>query len=148
MERMWIHSGCHLPVHSSSTKKLGDLFNETKTGAKYVYHVFVLQTSEMTDAQFNRRMRKTACPVVWKGHGVQLPVTPSDHSKEPRPTGAVTAKPDSRAGFLNGIPDAEPCQPAKSLRLVLSAGKSRRICLSEVTRVVFRSSAKATYSQS
>jgi len=78
MERMWIHSGCHLPVHSSSTKKLGDLFNETKTGAKYVYHVFVLQTSEMTDAQFNRRMRKTACPVVWKGHGVQLPVTPSD----------------------------------------------------------------------
>jgi len=32
----------------------------------------------MTDAQFNRRMRKTACPVVWKGHGVQLPVTPSD----------------------------------------------------------------------
>ena len=47
-------------------------------GAKYVYHAFVLQMSEMTDAQFNRRMRKTACPVVWKGHGVQLPVPPSD----------------------------------------------------------------------
>ncbi len=48
-----------------------------------MYHVFVLQTSEMTDAQFNRRMRKTACPVVWKGHGVQLPVTPSDQSDRP-----------------------------------------------------------------
>jgi len=32
----------------------------------------------MTSAGFNRRMRKTACPVVWKGHGVQLPVPPSD----------------------------------------------------------------------
>ena len=45
-----------------------------------MYHVFVLQMSEMTNAQFNRRMRKTACPVVWKGHGVQLPVTPSDQA--------------------------------------------------------------------
>ena len=32
----------------------------------------------MTFAGFNRRMRKTACPVVWKGHGVQSPVPPSD----------------------------------------------------------------------
>ena len=78
MERMWIHSGCRLPVLSSSTEKRAELFDETKAGAKYVYHVFVLQMSEMTNAQFNRRMRKTACPVVWKGHGVQLPVTPSD----------------------------------------------------------------------
>ena len=23
--------------------------------------------------KFNRRMRKTACPVVWKGHGAQSP---------------------------------------------------------------------------
>ena len=76
---MWIHSGCRLPVLSSSTEKRAELFDETKAGAKYVYHVFVLQMSEMTNAQFNRRMRKTACPVVWKGHGVQLPVTPSDH---------------------------------------------------------------------
>ncbi len=70
-----------MPVHSSSIEKLGDLFDETKAGANYVYHVFVLQTSEMTDAQFNRRMRKTACPVVWKGHGVQSPVPPSDPSQ-------------------------------------------------------------------
>ena len=34
----------------------------------------------MTSAGFNRRMRKTACPVVWKGHGVQLPVPPSDQA--------------------------------------------------------------------
>jgi IS30 family transposase len=27
----------------------------------------------MTSAGFNRRMRKTACPVVWKGHGAQSP---------------------------------------------------------------------------
>jgi hypothetical protein len=27
----------------------------------------------MTTALFNRRMRKTACPVVWKGHGAQSP---------------------------------------------------------------------------
>ncbi len=32
----------------------------------------------MTSAGFNRRMRKTACPVVWKGHGVKSPVPPSD----------------------------------------------------------------------
>ncbi len=32
----------------------------------------------MTSAGFNRRMRKTACPVVWKGHGAKLPVSPSD----------------------------------------------------------------------
>jgi len=32
----------------------------------------------MTFAGFNRRMRKTARPVVWKGYGVQLPVPPSD----------------------------------------------------------------------
>jgi hypothetical protein len=32
----------------------------------------------MTFAGFNRRMRKTACPVVWKGHGVKLSVSPSD----------------------------------------------------------------------
>jgi hypothetical protein len=24
-------------------------------------------------AGFNRRMRKTACPVVWEGHGAQSP---------------------------------------------------------------------------
>ena len=35
----------------------------------------------MTSAGFNRRMRKTACPVVWKGHGVQSPVSPSDQKK-------------------------------------------------------------------
>jgi hypothetical protein len=28
--------------------------------------------------RFNRRMRKTACPVVWKGCGVQLPSAPSN----------------------------------------------------------------------
>jgi hypothetical protein len=27
----------------------------------------------MTSAGFNRRMRKTACPVVWKGCGAQSP---------------------------------------------------------------------------
>ncbi len=27
----------------------------------------------MTSAGFNRRMRKTACPVVWKGHGAESP---------------------------------------------------------------------------
>ncbi len=27
----------------------------------------------MTSAGFNRRMRKTACPVVWKGHGAKSP---------------------------------------------------------------------------
>ena len=43
-----------------------------------MYRVFVLWKPEMVDAQFNRRMRKTACPVVWKGHGVQSPVPPSD----------------------------------------------------------------------
>ena len=32
----------------------------------------------MTFAGFNRRMRKTARPVVWKGYGVQFPVPPSD----------------------------------------------------------------------
>ena len=60
-------------------------------GAKYVYHAFVLQTPEMADAQFNRRMRKTACPVVWKGHGVQFPVPPSDQG-----TGSVVAAPAGR----------------------------------------------------
>jgi hypothetical protein len=38
----------------------------------------------MTSAGFNRRMRKTACPVVWKGHGVQSPVPPSDQTVEIR----------------------------------------------------------------
>ena len=32
----------------------------------------------LTSAGFNRRMRKTACPVVWKGCGVQLPSAPSN----------------------------------------------------------------------
>ena len=27
----------------------------------------------LTIAGFNRRMRKTACPVVWKAHGAQSP---------------------------------------------------------------------------
>ena len=27
----------------------------------------------MTSAGFNRRMRKTACPVVWKEHGAKSP---------------------------------------------------------------------------
>ena len=36
----------------------------------------------MTFAGFNRRMRKTARPVVWKGYGVQLPVPPSDQSNQ------------------------------------------------------------------
>ena len=27
----------------------------------------------LTTAGFNRRMRKTACPVVWKAHGAQSP---------------------------------------------------------------------------
>ncbi len=27
----------------------------------------------MTPAVSNRRMRKTACPVVWKGHGAKAP---------------------------------------------------------------------------
>ena len=34
----------------------------------------------LTTAGFNRRMRKTACPVVWKGCGVQLPSAPSNQS--------------------------------------------------------------------
>ena len=34
----------------------------------------------MTFAGFNRRMRKTARPVVWKGYGVQFPVPPSDQN--------------------------------------------------------------------
>ena len=36
----------------------------------------------MTSAGFNRRMRKTACPVVWRGHGVQSPVPPSDQGQK------------------------------------------------------------------
>jgi hypothetical protein len=32
----------------------------------------------LTSAGFNRRMRKTACPVVWKGCGVKLPSAPSN----------------------------------------------------------------------
>ena len=36
----------------------------------------------MTFAGFNRRMRKTARPVVWKGHGVQFPVPPSNQGGE------------------------------------------------------------------
>ena len=35
----------------------------------------------LTSAGFNRRMRKTACPVVWKGCGVQLPSAPSNPGK-------------------------------------------------------------------
>ena len=31
-----------------------------------------------TAAGFNRRMRKTACPVVWKGHGANSPWPRSD----------------------------------------------------------------------
>ena len=34
----------------------------------------------LTSAGFNRRMRKTACPVVWKGCGVKLPSAPSNPS--------------------------------------------------------------------
>jgi hypothetical protein len=41
---------------------------------------------KLTPALFNRRMRKTACPVVWKGHGVQIPVTPSNQYKFNRST--------------------------------------------------------------
>ncbi len=37
----------------------------------------------MTFAGFNRRMRKTARPVVWKGYGVQFPVPPSDQGGQP-----------------------------------------------------------------
>jgi hypothetical protein len=29
--------------------------------------------TQVTGACFNRRMRKTARPVVWKGHGAQSP---------------------------------------------------------------------------
>ena len=36
----------------------------------------------MTFAGFNRRMRKTARPVVWKGYGVQFPVPPSDPNRQ------------------------------------------------------------------
>ena len=32
----------------------------------------------LTSAGFNRRMRKTARPVVWKGCGVKLPSAPSN----------------------------------------------------------------------
>ena len=35
----------------------------------------------LTSAGFNRRMRKTACPVVWKGCGVQLPSAPSNQNE-------------------------------------------------------------------
>ena len=38
----------------------------------------------LTSAGFNRRMRKTARPVVWKGCGVQLPAAPSNPSYESR----------------------------------------------------------------
>jgi hypothetical protein len=31
------------------------------------------RTQRDTAAGFNRRMRKTACPVVWEGHGAQSP---------------------------------------------------------------------------
>ena len=37
----------------------------------------------LTTAGFNRRMRKTACPVVWKGCGVQLPSAPSNQTRPP-----------------------------------------------------------------
>ena len=35
----------------------------------------------LTSAGFNRRMRKTACPVVWKGCGVKLPSAPSNQTR-------------------------------------------------------------------
>ena len=36
-----------------------------------MYHAVALQKPGMVEAQFNRRMRKTACPVVWEGAGNQ-----------------------------------------------------------------------------
>ena len=31
------------------------------------------RSHRLKEAWINRRMRKTACPVVWKGHGAQSP---------------------------------------------------------------------------
>ena len=52
----------------------------------------------MTFAGFNRRMRKTARPVVWKGYGVQFPVPPSDQQG-----GLVVAAPVGR-GAVDSLP--------------------------------------------
>ena len=63
--------------------------------------VFVLWKPEMVDAQFKRRMRKTACPVVWKGHGVKSPVPPSDQERNAeRICGGPASTPAGR-GFKN-----------------------------------------------
>ena len=74
-----VDSFARLPgVFPIRAAKPGDLFYERMAGAKYVYRAIVLPMPGRAEAQFNRRMRKTACPVVWKGHGVQSPVPPSD----------------------------------------------------------------------
>jgi hypothetical protein len=50
----------------------------------------------LTSAGFNRRMRKTARPVVWKGCGVQLPAAPSNFA----------LKSDCSSAFFATIGDA------------------------------------------
>ena len=63
----------------------------------------------MTSAGFNRRMRKTACPVVWKGHGVQLPVPPSDQPIRP-----TVAAPAGRGGcFIRMLSISRQAAPAR-----------------------------------
>jgi hypothetical protein len=43
----------------------------------------------MTSAGFNRRMRKTACPVVWKGRGAKSPC-PHPITREAKCSGGPT----------------------------------------------------------
>jgi hypothetical protein len=46
-------------------------------GATRIHHPLEHRGStQMTSAGFNRRLRKTACPVVSKGHGAQCPHDP------------------------------------------------------------------------
>ena len=39
---------------------------------------------QLKAVELNRRMRKTACPVVWEGDGALIPVTPPDLGDLPR----------------------------------------------------------------
>jgi hypothetical protein len=72
----------------------------------------------LTTAGFNRRMRKTACPVVWKAHGAQSPWAhpirplPRQFEMPPsapqRPPGGTTSGPAALPAPPHHLPPARP----------------------------------------
>ena len=75
----------------------------------------------MTSAGFNRRMRKTACPVVWKEHGAKSPCSHPITGGESAEVGCRTRFPYSGArgngGSAASCGEPRPSVPSMGMNL-------------------------------